>query len=371
MSGGGGTGISIDELSESIREVLEGTVDLAGFLRSDPAARLQQATGLWQSIASLGWLGLGIEERFGGLGLGFRELGVLFEDLGRYLVPLPVIPTLMCAQAFVLAGSEEQRSRWLPAFASGARRATLALPAHNDTLPVVGADGSVSGRLAHVQYADRVDEILLPVRNVDGTVCLAAFGADSAGVTVHAREVIDLTRSLAEVQLTAAALPPERVLQLETPHWEALLDFGAAAMACDSIGGARHILERTVAYMGTRKQFDRPIGSFQALKHRMASSKIQLEGVTALTRHACELLSAGGPEGPATVSCAKFSACDAYIAIAEDSVQLHGGIGFTWEHECHLFLKRARLNSELFGSSTLHRERVAGLAFGYDRRHAP
>jgi alkylation response protein AidB-like acyl-CoA dehydrogenase len=209
-----------------------------------------------------------------------------------------------------------------------------------------------------------VDELVLPVRGADSALSLAILAREEQGVEVETHDIIDLTRTLGEVRLTGVQVPPERIFPLAA----GLLDHAAVALACDSSGGAAHILERTVSYLGTRKQFDRPIGSFQALKHRAATWKIQLEAVAALTRHACDLLDSAAGGRSATASCAKFSAAETYVAIAEDSVQLHGGIGFTWDHECHLFLKRSRLNCELFGGSTQHRERVAELAFGYTRK---
>jgi alkylation response protein AidB-like acyl-CoA dehydrogenase len=362
--------ISVEELRDSIREVLDPAIDFGAFLKADAAERKRHSDELWNSMASLGWFGLSTEERFGGLGLGFRERGVLYEELGRYLVALPVIPTLLAAQSVSLAGSDEQKKNWLPAFTAGERRATVVLPRDHDALPVIDSGGVVNGLVSNVLYADIVDEILLPVRNAAGVISLALIERAGEGIRVESRPIIDLTRTLAEVRLSGVRVTRERLLPLGEQQWRALLDHAAAALACDAIGGARHILERTVAYMGARKQFDRPIGSFQALKHRVASWKILLEGVTALTRHSCELMDSADPGSSATTSCAKFSACDAYVAIAEDSVQLHGGIGFTWDHECHLFLKRAKLDSELYGCSTEHRERVAKLAFGYERSRA-
>jgi alkylation response protein AidB-like acyl-CoA dehydrogenase len=363
--------ITVDELRDSIREVLESAIDFSAFLKADAAQRKRHSDELWNSMTSLGWFGLATEERFGGLGLGFRELGVLYEELGRYLVALPVIPTLLAAHSVSLAGSDEQRKNWLPALAAGELRATVALRRDNDALPVIDSGGVVNGQVSHVLYADSVEEILLPVRNAAGVISLALIERVGDGVRIEGRQVIDLTRTLAEVRVSGVHVTRDRLLPLDEQQWRALLDHAAAALACDAIGGARHILERTVAYMGARKQFDRPIGSFQALKHRAANWKILLEGVTALTRHSCELMDSADPGSSATASCAKFSACDAYVAIAEDSVQLHGGIGFTWDHECHLFLKRAKLDSELYGCSTEHRERVAKLAFGYERSSAP
>jgi alkylation response protein AidB-like acyl-CoA dehydrogenase len=178
-------------------------------------------------------------------------------------------------------------------------------------------------------------------------------------VTVTPRPTMDRTRSLCDVVFDDVEIAPEQVLNVTPAHWGELLDHASVALACDSIGGATHILEKTVEYLRTRVQFNRAIGSFQALKHRCATWKILQEAASALTSNAAQMLAADAEQRASSASSAKFYACDAYAAIAGDAVQLHGGIGFTWEHDCHLFLKRAKLNQVLFGSAIEHRERVA------------
>ena len=355
--------ITAEELRDSIREVLEGE-ELPQAAPADALHRTARTTELWRKMGGLGWLGLTSEERFGGLGLGFRELGVLYEELGRHLTPLPVLPTLLVAECLNIAGSEDQKAKWLPAIAAGDLRATLALPAGTAVLPGIDASGSVVGSVSNVLYADSVDEILLPVRDSSGRRFLALITPDTANVRIEVRPTIDQSRALADVELNGARLTPDRLLPLDERPWMALLDHACVALACDAVGGAARILELTVSYMETRTQFGRPIGSFQALKHRAATWKILVEAVTALARHATDLLASADAAASAVASSAKFSACDAYVAVAGDAIQLHGGIGFTWAHECHLFLKRARLDVVLFGGSAQHRDRVAELAFG-------
>lgn len=365
MSSGG---ITPEELRGLAREFLQAECDFAAVRRlvQQPGNR---GDALWSKIAELGWLGLGIEELHGGLGLGVAELCVLGEELGRALVPLPVGATLLAAQAIGIAGNAAQKARWLPPLAAGSRRATMALPAAGSTA-ALDARGKLQGKVECVLDADRVDDFLLPVRDPRGRWCLAVVEGKTAGVHVVPRPAIDLTRTLGDVVLTGVDLGPDALLTLADPEWTALINCAAVFTACDAVGGATHILERTVAYLGTRIQFDRPIGSFQALKHRAATWKILIESVTALTRHAAALGGTQDTESAAAASSAKFSACDAYIAIAGDAVQLHGGIGFTWDHECHLFLKRAHLDAVLHGHSRQHRERVAALVFG-DRLTTP
>lgn len=357
------SGITAEELRDSIREVLEGET-LSAAATAETTHRTARATELWHKMGGLGWFGLTIEERFGGLGLGFRELGVLYEELGRYLTPFPVLPTLLVAECLGLAGSEDQKSRWLPALAAGELRATLALPTGTANLPALDASGTARGSVANVLYADSVDELLLPVRDGAGRTYLAVIAHGAADVRIDARPVIDRSRSLADVELSGARVTPDRLLLLDERLWTALLDHACVSLACDAVGGAARILELTVGYMGTRTQFGRTIGSFQALKHRAATWKVLAEAVTALARHSADLLASGDSAASAAASSAKFSACDAYVAVAGDAIQLHGGIGFTWAHECHRFLKRARLDAVLFGGSMQHRDRVAEFAFG-------
>jgi alkylation response protein AidB-like acyl-CoA dehydrogenase len=367
-------GISKDELRDSIRELLQAdsTLDLVrqgparapdpgdGARRAHPQATLGE---LWTEMAGLGWFGLAIGEQHGGLGLGLRELGVLYEELGRFLTPLPVMTSLLAADSVAVAGSEAQKSKWLPEFASGELRATLALPIGAVELPRLADDHLVSGILTDVLYADQVQELFVPVQHSSGRVYLAIVSSSDPGCAIESRPVIDLTRTMAKVSLTGVRMRPERLLPLDEAVWSRILDHASLALACDSVGGAARILEDTVAYLGTRRQFDRPIGSFQALKHRVATWKILVEGSSALARHCADLGAQGDADSSTLSSSAKASATEAYMAVAGDAVQLHGGIGFTWEHECHLFLKRAKLNAVLFGSVIQHKDRAADFAF--------
>jgi alkylation response protein AidB-like acyl-CoA dehydrogenase len=367
--------ITTDELRDSIRELLQADGDLGLLVRQDPVVAPARDDGarqvnpqaaldeLWRKMASLGWFGLAIDEQYGGLGLGFRELGVLYEELGRFLIPLPVTTSLLAADSVAVAGNAAQKSKWLPAFASGELRATLALPSGAVELPHLADDQLVSGMVTDVLYADRVQELFVPVQHSSGRVYLAIVSTGDRGCAIESRPIIDLTRTMAKVSLTGVRVPPEHLLPLDEAVWLRILDHASLALACDSAGGAARILEDTVAYLGTRRQFDRPIGSFQALKHRVATWKIQVEGISALTRHCAELSAQGGTERSALSSSTKASATEVYMAVAGDAVQLHGGIGFTWEHECHLFLKRAKLNAMLFGRVIQHKDRAADFAF--------
>jgi alkylation response protein AidB-like acyl-CoA dehydrogenase len=315
-------------------------------------------------MASLGWFGLAISEEFGGLGLTYRHLSVLYEELGRSLTSLPVMTTLLVADAIASAGSEPQKRHWLNALAAGAIRASMVLPTSSVPLPRLGDDHRASGTLQELLYGESADELLIPFQGANGTLFFGLISPDSPGVRIDPRQVIDLSRTMSDVTLDRVIVERDRLFPVDQSTWTRLLDHASLAIACDAIGGAARILEDTVAYLGERRQFDRPIGSFQALKHRVASWKIEAEAITALTRHCAGLIEDCDASRSAMVSAAKVAATDTYVKIAGDAVQLHGGIGFTWEHECHLFLKRARLNSVLFGGPMQHKDRAARFAFG-------
>jgi alkylation response protein AidB-like acyl-CoA dehydrogenase len=354
-------GITPDELRDAVSALLQAEGDLS-VVRLEPPRRGQALDELWEKVAGLGCLGVAIAERYGGLGLGFVELGALYEELGRHLTPLPVTTTLLAADAIAIGGNEEQRDRWLTAIAAGDLRASLALPKPLQPLPRLEKGGAVVGNFSDVLDADRVDEMLVPVADEHGLM-LAILSRSDPALEVVPCAGFDLTRTLCEVHLKGVEIGRERLIRLDEPLWRDLLDHASLGLACDAVGGAARILEDTVSYLGTRRQFDRPLGSFQALKHRAASWKVLLEGARALSRHAAELLAGRDAARSAIASCAKVSGCETYVGIAGDAVQLHGGIGFTWEHECHLFLKRARLDAVLFGSVIQHKERAAQFAF--------
>jgi len=354
-------GISAEELRDAVRDLLraEGDLDVA---RLEAPQRERALDDLWQKVSELGCLGLNIGEQYGGMGLGFAALGVLYEELGRHLSPLPILTTLLAAEAIRIGADEEQKAPWLTAIAAGSLRASLALPTGRQTAPRLETGRTAVGSVTDVLYADRADELLVPVQDERG-LFLAVVARSDSRLEVVSRPGFDTSRSLCEIRLNGVDVGERRLIPLEESLWSSLLDHASVALACDAVGGAGRILEDTVTYLDTRRQFGRPVGSFQSLKHRAATWKVVLEGARAFSRHAAELIAGEDAIRSAIASCARVSACEAYIAIAGDAVQLHGGIGFTWEHECHLFLKRARLNAVLFGSLIQHRERAAQFAF--------
>lgn len=352
-------GLDIGELRQAIREVLADRSGGVIAIPEDEGRGLDRA--LWSEMAGLGWLALPIAEDFGGLGLGLPHLAVLYEELGRELASVPILPTMLAAAAIGTHGSAEQQARWLPAMATGECLAAIALPGAE--APVRRDGATLLGVVDHVSFANVADLLLVPVAGADGAQSLALIARDAPGLGVTPRPLVDLTRSMGRITLDG--VPAEAVDWLEPGDagWAALLDHAALGLACDAIGGSDELLERTNEYLKIREQFGRPIGSFQALKHRMADWKVRIEAVRTLVRQAALVVDGGQADASQRASGAKSYACDVYAGFAADAVQLHGGIGFTWEHPCHLFLKRAKLSQQLFGNGKFHKDRVATLAF--------
>jgi alkylation response protein AidB-like acyl-CoA dehydrogenase len=361
---------AVDALRDAVRDVYNDRLKIDALQRLvNGGARIDEA--LWRTAAELGWLGIMLPEQYGGSGLGFGALAAVYEESGRYLAPLPLLPTALCAEALVAGGSDAQRKAWLPAIASGKCIGSVSSPsdALDGHVPSLTRKGSsvvlngVAGGLLSPSGAG-----LLIVFAMDETKAIVAVAIESArdGVPIDIFDAGDLTRHLGEVPFNALELTADRVLPGDGRQLaDKLLAHGSLALACDAVGGAARIFELTIEYLKTREQFGRPIGSFQALKHRAADLKVVMEVSAATVREALvQAEMAGANDVARWASMAKFQGCDAYAKIAGDAIQLHGGIGFTWEHYCHLFLKRARLNQQLYGGSEWHRDRAARLIFG-------
>lgn len=341
--------IDLDALRTGIRDVLQVEASSERVHRHYASGAAYDAA-LAKTVAELGWTGLAVPEADGGLGLAFDAVALLYEELGRGPAPLPLSSTLLAAEAISRGGSETQRAKWLPALVAGEQFAAVVL----DPPPgLTVQDGRLSGRAGLV--VDAVGAGLFLIALEDGSAALIA--ADAVGVTVERQPGVDRTRSLALVSFDAAAF--ERL----TVDLDCLRTHAALAVACDSVGGAAAILDRTIEYLKVRVQFGKPIGSFQALKHRVANHRLALEVATALvtqavTRHA------RGHDAAGIAALARVYAAETYAAIADDAVQLHGGIGFTWEHDCHLYLKRARMNEMIHGNAETLLDRAASALVG-------
>ena len=354
----------IDALRDAVRDVLNDRLALDSVRRFvNSGARNDDA--LLRTAAELGWFGMALPEAYGGSGLGFAALAALYEELGRFLAPLPFLPTALCAQALAEGGDEAQRSAWLPLIACGECAAAVASPgdALRGNMPALKARGAgfvLSGQVSGLLSPAGARLLLVFARDEAGATRAILLEPARDGIEIEIGDAADLTRHIGQVSFEGHEFSPARMLPKDGAALaERLLAHASLALACDSVGGAARILDLTVDYLKTRQQFGRPVGSFQALKHRCADLKTVLEASSAFIGEA--IGHAEGHDAPRWASMAKFYGCDAYASIAADAIQLHGGIGFTWEHYCHLFLKRALLNQQMCGGSEWHRDRAARL----------
>ncbi len=306
---------------------------------------------LWKQMADLGWMGLPFPEEYGGLGQSFLDLTLVLGELGRTLAPVPYLSSVVLAgQAVVHHGSEEQRRRLLPRISSGDRVAAVVLP--DGEGPVVRSEPDLAGERTAVLDAPLADLLVVAAEGPDGPCWFVV----EEGFDVVPQIAFDRTRPLGTVAL--AGVPGER---LERPGLQPALRIGVAAVCAEMVGVAERILEMTVAHAKVREQFGRPIGSFQAIKHKCAEMAMGLEASRAAAMYACWAVAADAEDADEAVSVAKSYCSDALGHLAEEAVQVHGGIAYTWEHDMHLYLRRMKSLEALMGDAAFHRERLARL----------
>ena len=341
---------TLDALREGVAGVLaeqSGSTAVHGFIDGKNALDRE----LWSQAASLGWLGFGVPEQYGGLGLGAHGLAILHTELGRQAAPGPYIATLSAAQAIVENGTEAARQAWLPRIAAG--EISAAIPATPGAASLTWSGASVSGTLRCLGARDAAF-VLAPTN--DTWVIVELAGAD-----VSATPMWDRTREVIEIRLHDAK--PSAVLEDREGTSLALVRAMALATAADSCGAARSVTERTIAYMKTREQFGQPIAGFQALKHRAADLATKLAVMDEMLAHAVHRTATDETDADIWASLAKAEVTEAFVFVATDCVQLHGGVGFTWDYDPQIFLKRARLNEALvMANPTLRDGAAAGLA---------
>jgi alkylation response protein AidB-like acyl-CoA dehydrogenase len=334
---------------------------------------------LWKKIAEQGWTGLIFPDEHGGMGLGFVDLVVLMEEMGRAVVPGPFFSTvLLGGLAIREAGTDAQKKAWLPKISSGDARATLAwmepsaeLGARGITLQATAKGGgfTLNGTKLFVQDAHTADVIVVAARTGSGQspqegISLFLVPKGTPGMSVTLLPTMDQTRKLCEVGLKDVVLGAEALMGQAGSGWTPLarvIDRATVALCAEMCGGAQKVLEMTVEYAKIRQAFGRPIGSYQGVKHKAADMLVDVENSKSITYYAAWAMDEGVPEGPLAVSMAKAYVSDAYRRVAGAGIQLHGGIGFTWEHDLHLYFKRAKGSEFTFGDATWHRERVAQL----------
>ena len=350
---------------------------------SDTVRRLMEtpegiSPDLWTKIAEQGWLGLVFPEAYDGMGLGLVDLVVLMEEMGRAVVPGPYFSTVLLGGLAVLeAGSEAQKKEWLPQIGAGDKRVALAwmepsaqLGPAGVTLTAVEKSGryTLSGTKLFVHDAHTADALVVAARTRPGAgaegVSLFLMPRDTSGLRVTLLPTMDQTRKLCEVTCSDATVGADALLGAAGAGWAPLarvLDRATVALCAEMCGGAQKVLDMTVEYAKIRQAFGRPIGSYQGVKHRAADMLVDVENSKSITYYAAWALDENSPEAPLAVSMAKAYVSDAYRRVAAAGIQLHGGIGFTWEHDLHLYFKRAKGSEFTFGDATHHRERVAQL----------
>jgi alkylation response protein AidB-like acyl-CoA dehydrogenase len=326
----------------------------------------EPAAADWRQLAQAGWAGLEVPENLGGAGASLAELAVVLEELGRAATASPFLGTVLAVGALRLVEPSPARDDLLSGIAAGDVLATLAVPTDAvdlgaGRLPfrVERADrrARLVGCAPFVPDAPGAHRILVVADDAEaGPVLVDA--APGAGVDVRATPVVDATRSLGEVVADGTPVHGHRCWPLACDPND-LLVRGALAVALDSVGLAGSALDATVGYAAVRHQFGRPIGSFQAVKHACANVAVELTISRRLVADAVERVVAGAPDADVAVSMAKAHAVETGVTATGAAVQLHGGIGYTWEHGLHALLKRATLNRSLFGSPAAHRARLA------------
>jgi alkylation response protein AidB-like acyl-CoA dehydrogenase len=307
----------------------------------------------WQAIAELGWPALVVSEDDGGLGLGVVELAVLMEQLGYALAPTPLLSSIAAALAIDAAGDGEQRARWLPGLAEGERRGTVA-----PVPPAGGMDAdadALSATLEAVPDAGAADVLVVPT----GHAALAVVELGGAGVTVQPAAALDPTRRLFTVGLDGA--PAVALQAADGDRLAHARDVIAVAVAAESVGVAQRAMEMAVEHARERRQFGRPIGVFQAVSHPCAQMLLETEGARSAVLYAAWALDHAPDEAPLAAAMAKSYASDAGWRVPAAALQVLGGIGFTWEHDLHLWLKRGRANAAAWGDPRSRRARVAEL----------
>jgi alkylation response protein AidB-like acyl-CoA dehydrogenase len=315
-------------------------------------------SAVWRTLATeLGVAGLLVPEELGGAGAGAREAAVVMEEIGRAVAPVPFLSSAVLATVALLRAGETEV---VSALAGGELTAALVLPlstAPGDRVAGVshGADG-LSGSVTSVAGVAEADILVVPVAAQDGLE-LHTVPRTAAGVEVSAPAALDMTRPLANVRFSGAASSP--VGPAEGPIAEAL-DTGAALLASEQLGVARWCFDTTLEYAKQRRQFGRLIGSYQAIKHRLADLWFEVGAATAAARYAADACARGEDAGVAAATAQAYCSGIA-VHVAEECVQLHGGIGMTWEYPAHLYLKRAKSDQLALGTAYRHRARLAGL----------
>ncbi|MEO5874653.1 MAG: acyl-CoA dehydrogenase family protein [Streptosporangiaceae bacterium] len=322
---------------------------------------------VWAQMAGqLGLQGLAIPEEYGGSGFGFPELAVVLEEMGRVLLCSPYLASaVLAAQALLATDDEQAKADLLPGIAEGTTIGTLAFAEADgawdgsDVRTAARADGSgwILDGVKHYVLDGHLASLLLVVARTDAGLSLFAVSGDAPGVDRQLLPTLDQTRKLARVSLTGAR---GRLIGGEGTAGAVLgraVDLATVGRAAEQLGGAQRLLEMNLDYAKVRYQFGRPIGSFQAIKHKCADLLLLIESSRSAAMYAAR--STDSPDLSVAAALARSYVSDAYFQVAGETIQIHGGIGFTWEHDAHLFFKRAKSSQLLFGTPAAHRSKIA------------
>ena len=357
-----------EELRNTVRAFLENK-------SSEEAVREQMETeqgydeAVWQQMGEqMGLQGLAIPEEYGGSGYSFVELGIVLEEMGRALLCAPFFSTaVLAASTLIHSGDDAAKQAYLPGIASGETIATVAYVEPSgkwDESGITmeasgsGSDVTLSGTKSFVIDGHVADLIIVAAKSPAGTSLYAVQG-DAPGLTRTSLSTMDQTRKQAKLEFDNT---PATLIGEEGKGWEILstvLDLVAVGLAAEQVGGAQMVLEQAVEYAKVRVQFGRPIGSFQAIKHKCADMLLEVESAKSAAYYGLWCASEMNDELPSTASLAKAYCSEAYFHAAAENIQIHGGIGFTWEHPAHLYFKRAKSSELMFGDPTYHREQLA------------
>ncbi len=352
-------------LASTVREFLGATVDFDA-VRSMSTTDNAFDAAAWHGLAEMGLIGLHVPEQFGGAGFTATEAGIVFEELGHTLTAVPLLSSVMASTAILAAANDDQKSRFLPSIARGETIATLAVyEESHDNDPTSGTtslsprDGSfvLSGTKRYVTDGTNASLFVVSASTPDG-VALVIVDSDADGVEVIPAHALDPTRPLAVVRLDGVSVDAANVMFGAESAVQTAIDMGVVCLANEQVGGAQWCLETSVEYAKTRFQFGRAIGSFQAIKHLCADMLVAVEHARSVASHAAAAFE-DPAESSIAVPLARSVCSGAFLTAAGDTIQILGGIGFTWEHEAHLYFKRAKSTSILLGSVDTYRDRLA------------
>jgi alkylation response protein AidB-like acyl-CoA dehydrogenase len=349
-----------EALRDSVRRLFADRCPPEAVVRAyDPTP--QDFSDVWHALAAdLGMAGLLVPEQLGGAGAGAREAAVVMEEIGRAVAPVPFLSSAVLATVALLQAGDTETVKGL---AAGSLTAALTVPlstAPGDTVTGVSAGGDgLTGRITSVAGAGEADVLVVPVAGRDGLE-LHIVARDAAGVDVSPVLTLDMTRPLVNIEFSAAASSRVSTAPADAAVTVAL-ETGAALLASEQWGIAQWCFDTTLAYAKQRKQFGRAIGSYQAIKHRLADLWIEVNSAAAAARYAADTCARQDNDATIGAAVAQAYCSGAAVHAAEECVQLHGGIGMTWEYPAHLYLKRAKSDQLAFGTAYRHRARLAEL----------